>query len=319
MIAIFSQQNYETSTELVMDWLKCYHANYIRINGIDFFLQFEYSFEEKISFFEEVTICWYRRWDDLESIKVSFKDLSSTNFHALSEHLGKDVQILKDFLFKKLKDKKWLSPTKELSYSRLDYLEAACAVGLQIPVTLITTSKEKLLAFQSKNQSIITKVLAHRPPNYKVGSDIYNFKTILVTPQLIDTLSNTFLPSLFQKTIEKQYELRVFFLEKALYAMAIFSQKNAKTKVDFRNYDNQKPNRTIPYQLPTIIQEKIFQLIDYLNLTTGSIDLIKSIDGAYIFLEINPVGQFGMVSYPCNYFLEKRIAQYLIHHDRTIQ
>jgi hypothetical protein len=32
-----------------------------------------------------------------------------------------------------------------------------------------------------------------------------------------------------------------------------------------------------------------------------------------VFLEINPVGQFGMVSHPCNYYLEKRIAQNLIN------
>jgi hypothetical protein len=35
--------------------------------------------------------------------------------------------------------------------------------------------------------------------------------------------------------------------------------------------------------------------------------------GEYVFLEVNPIGQFGMVSAPCNYNLEKKIAQYLIN------
>ena len=33
----------------------------------------------------------------------------------------------------------------------------------------------------------------------------------------------------------------------------------------------------------------------------------------YYFLEINPVGQYGMVADPCNYELDKLIAKYLIN------
>jgi D-alanine-D-alanine ligase-like ATP-grasp enzyme len=48
-----------------------------------------------------------------------------------------------------------------------------------------------------------------------------------------------------------------------------------------------------------------------LKLNTGSIDLIVNTTGEYIFLEVNPVGQFGMVSSPCNYYLEREIARFL--------
>ena len=47
------------------------------------------------------------------------------------------------------------------------------------------------------------------------------------------------------------------------------------------------------------------------DLDTGSIDMMYSTDGEYYFLEVNPVGQFGMVSYPCNYYIEKEIATIL--------
>ena len=48
--------------------------------------------------------------------------------------------------------------------------------------------------------------------------------------------------------------------------------------------------------------------MDALHLETGSLDLVKTIDGRLVFLEVNPVGQFGMVSIPCNYHLERNIA-----------
>ena len=45
-----------------------------------------------------------------------------------------------------------------------------------------------------------------------------------------------------------------------------------------------------------------------LGFNTGSIDLILTPQGEYVFLEINPEGQFGMVSHPCNYYLEREMA-----------
>ena len=94
--------------------------------------------------------------------------------------------------------------------------------------------------------------------------------------------------------------------------MAIFSSKNQKTKTDFRNYDLVNPNRYIPYVLPKNITQKLANLMNDLNLSTGSIDMIRDSSGRYIFLEVNPIGQFGMVSKPCNYNLEKLVAQVLI-------
>ena len=59
--------------------------------------------------------------------------------------------------------------------------------------------------------------------------------------------------------------------------------------------------------------------MDLLNLDNGSIDIILTPDKEYVFLEVNAVGQFGMVSVPCNYFLEEKFADFLIkkHNDES--
>lgn len=49
-----------------------------------------------------------------------------------------------------------------------------------------------------------------------------------------------------------------------------------------------------------------------LNLNTGSIDVLKGIDGKYYFLEVNPVGQYLSPSISCGYCVEKNIAEWLI-------
>jgi len=50
-------------------------------------------------------------------------------------------------------------------------------------------------------------------------------------------------------------------------------------------------------------------IANYTNLVYKMIylDLIYSKENEYAFLEINPVGQFGMVSYLCNYHLRQFI------------
>ena len=84
-----------------------------------------------------------------------------------------------------------------------------------------------------------------------------------------------------------------------------------KTNIDFRNYDTENPNRTVPYKLSNKMNEKIDNLMKLLGLNTGSIDILVDKNLNHYFLEVNPVGQFGMVSYPCNYNLEEKISNFL--------
>mgnify|MGYP000874440113 CR=1 FL=1 len=94
--------------------------------------------------------------------------------------------------------------------------------------------------------------------------------------------------------------------------MAIFSQNNPKTQIDFRNYDYDKPNRLNPFKIPIEISNKIIKLMKKLKIICGSIDMIYTPKGEYVFLEVNPIGQFQWLSQNCNYYIEREIANHLI-------
>ena len=64
--------------------------------------------------------------------------------------------------------------------------------------------------------------------------------------------------------------------------------------------------------MPIEITKKLSKLADFFGIKTGSFDLVKTENNEYVFLEINPGGQFEMVSKPCNYFLDQKIAKELI-------
>ena len=36
-------------------------------------------------------------------------------------------------------------------------------------------------------------------------------------------------------------------------------------------------------------------------------------DGIFTFLQVNPIGKFGMIDFPCNYGLHKKVAQFLVN------
>ena len=97
--------------------------------------------------------------------------------------------------------------------------------------------------------------------------------------------------------------------------MAIFSQEIEQTKVDFRKYSKEIPNRYVPYDLPKTISMKLKRLMDNLKLNSGSIDLVYTKDEDYYFLEVNPVGQFAMVSEPCKLLFRKNCCSKLSENE----
>jgi ATP-GRASP peptide maturase of grasp-with-spasm system len=262
---------------------------------------------------EEINCIWYRRWSD-RNYKHFFQnpDIGLPIIDKLTNYQSSNKKELKNILVHYLKDKNWLSHPSNSSLNKLIVLTEASKLGLQIPDTKICSSKNVLINFFNTHKEIISKDL-HNTLAFNDDSNFYNSVTKKVSKNFISKLPRNFTPSLFQKLIKKKYEIRSFYLDKTCYSMAIFSQNDNQTKVDFRNYNEDKPNRYVPYILPKNIELKITQLMQKLDLNTGSIDLIKDLDGNYVFLEINPVGQFGMVSEPCNYYLEKIIAEYLIN------
>ena len=324
MILIISTQIRETSTAEVMDWLTSKKANYLRINGEELqaagmTLELNDSATclqlggQKIPK-EEIQVVWLRRSGNNELPELE-KGSPLKLSDDIRKHARTELRTLKRGAWMLLKDKRWLTRPGQNQINKIEALQQAAQLGLSIPSSLVTTDREALLAFKKRHSRIIIKALDAFFSYYDEHSWMVQY-THEVEDEFIQQLPSTFFPCLIQQYIEKQYELRVFYFNRQCYPMAIFSQKNEKTALDFRHYDKARPNRTVPYRLPKLLEKKIHAFMDVVDLQTGSLDLIRTKEGAYVFLEVNPVGQFGMVSKPCNYYLEEKIAEWLIENDK---
>ncbi len=322
VLLISSKTDY--STVEVMRWLRHYQQKVIRINGVDQIELLEIDQDIKIQFkgeiisFDEIQSVWFRRGDLSLSI-FDDADPNSDNSDCPANvrrvFLKSERDNLQQFLHYKLMGKPGIGSRLTTNLNKLVVLDKARKVGLKVPNTLITSRLEKLKNFnQQANNGLITKSIGLLSYVLYDNQD-WSLFTTKVDEDSLAKQRDSFFPSKFQECIDKKYEIRTFVIGNQCYSMAIFSQSNERTKVDFRKYDTVKPNRTVPFQLPVYIEEKLIKLSSNLNLNSCSIDLLVDKEGNFIFLEVNPVGQFGMVSFPCNYFLEQKVAKYLINQN----
>ena len=319
MVLIISSK-YDVSTHIVMSWLNYYRTRVLRVNTEDSSdlkgLTIRNDCTDLMinnNYLSDVKKVWHRRG------RLRLLPRQLENLGDISRYLNKEEDALVKGIELYLNNSiEYIgSYIKEVENYKIVHLLKAKEIGFKIPNSIITTSKENLIKFSLENKQIISKDL--RYPVYIKNSDHYieSCGTFIVEKSDVEKLDGYFAPIFCQELIEKEFEIRVFFFKTKIYPMAIFSQNDVKTKVDFRNYNTEKPNRCIPFIFPKEIYNQIIKLIDVIGLKTGSIDLIYTKKGDYVFLEVNPMGQFDWVSKNCNYYIEKDIAKNLSNEKRT--
>ena len=320
MILILTEKK-DQSTSKVIEWLLFFKAKFIVITEDDFIEvvklypatgSFIIKTENQVINSDDITSVWYRR-GGLKILNKKFS-IESTDYQEvvkLFQQYGNfektGTEHFLNFTFFK---KNQINNQLRSSVNKLVVLNRAQEVGLNIPASIMTTEKKEVLAFISEHKKIITKPAIE---SLTIATQDFSFCafTQIVTSKILSKYNDTIPLTFFQKYVKKIFEIRIFYIRGEFYSMAIFSQKNKKTRIDFRHYDDELPNRNVPFKLPKEIEKKINKLLQLLNINSASIDMLYGIDKVFYFLEINPIGQFGMTSSPCNYYLEKLIAEIL--------
>jgi ATP-GRASP peptide maturase of grasp-with-spasm system len=339
MICIISKAGLEITTEEVIDWLRFWQIPYVRFNVEDIRNSpLSISIDRNESSLslqagavtiapESIKVVWYRRWGHalLESStnqasvfdsKILFTDVSQKEWQKRMiegfHHLRQETRAISEFIFGALSSARWLSVPDDNNINKLEVLKEAAQCGIDVPDTIVSNHRPTILNFATKYPHVITKAIKGTFSYHRGTTCVAVYTTIVDSDVLAQHQGDLLFPVLLQECLDKQYEIRAFYLDRRFYSMAIFSQSDEETKVDFRRYQFRRPNRNVPYQLPAALTSKLTALMDRLGLETGSLDLVKTVDGRTVFLEVNPVGQFGMVSRPCNYHLEHEVATALV-------
>lgn len=183
----------------------------------------------------------------------------------------------------------WINhPTLDgAAHHKLFQLRIAQEVGLSVPETLVTN--DPVLAREFVTRHGIDRTI------YKAFSGTHDAwrETRLVKEREVSLIDSVrYAPVIFQEYIEAEVDLRITVVGSDIFPAAIHSQETTYP-VDFRmDMANAKIEA---HKLPAAIEEGLLALMAKLGLVYGAIDMRRTPDGEYVFLEINPAGQWLFV------------------------
>lgn len=206
-------------------------------------------------------------------------------------------------------DTHWINhPTRDEEAARKVYqLRVARETGFRIPDTCITSSPDDAREFirQQGENGTIYKAFTGTRESWRETRLLRSDEA-----RLIDNVK--FAPVIFQEYIEADLDLRITVVGRDIFASAIYSQET-EYKVDFRmTMDSAKVEA---FELPDHILENLQVFMKRLGLVYGAIDMRRTTEGEYVFLEINPSGQWLFIEERTGLPITDAVVTYMLEGD----
>lgn len=212
-----------------------------------------------------------------------------------------------------LEDIPWSNPfekERKADGNKMYQLKIAQKNNLIIPKTLFSNNEEKITQFfhEHCNGKAVAKL--HGVISKSMSGENFLSTTIIDENNLEFISDITYCPMIFQPYIEKEYELRIVYVDGEFFTGKINNSENADWRVSQGNFWSK-------YDLPENIKANLILMMKEMGLYLGAIDMIKSTDGNYYFLEVNPQGEWGMLQKELNFPIAETIAGNLIKRMKT--
>ena len=200
----------------------------------------------------------------------------------------------------------WVNhPTKDEEAARKTYqLHIAKEIGFEIPQTRITSNPTAAREF--------IKSLGCSQTIYKAftGTEQSWRETRVMKENELALLDDVEIaPVIFQEYIPAKLDLRITVIGEEIYASAIHSSE-VTYQADYRM--ELGTARVEAFSLPSEIEERIRAFMKRLGLLYGAIDFRVTPEGRYVFLEINPSGQWLFMEERTGVEMTKAFAEMLV-------
>jgi MvdD-like protein with pre-ATP grasp domain len=183
----------------------------------------------------------------------------------------------------------WVGHPQKLRVAEVKALQLvkASEAGLKTPETLISNDEDQVRTFVA---ALGDTPCAIKPLVALGVTDAEGYRLPLTTtlPPGHPLGSVAAAPTIFQPYVEKAFELRCVVIGERIFAAKIHSQASEKTRIDWRAGE---PEHEV-FALPEDIQAAIRRLMDSFGLNFASLDMIVTPEGEFVFLELNPNGQW---------------------------
>lgn len=190
-------------------------------------------------------------------------------------------------------------------------LRLAARAGLRVPRTLVTNDPSAARQFFAATEGqTVAKLL--RPVDVSMNA----VKPFVYTNRLreedlagVEALRHS--PMVFQELIPKACELRVACVAGEAFAGALDATGASGRHTDWRRASPEEC-RWEKTLLPAEVASSLQALMSELGLVFGAVDLICTPSDEYVFLEVNPSGEWGMLERDLGLPISEAIAKALL-------
>lgn len=251
----------------------------------------EIKFDNQILKFDQSTKVWWRQ-------KGPFVELSPVANHTLEalerkEYFEKTWYKFTMALSVFSSNTRFTNPiASRLRSNNKGYqLKVASEVGFLIPPTIITNDVEQAKSFSS--DVVLIKSLSDATIGYSTTGSNLAFAARRVSVDMLTENKDAFSlhPVILQDYVEKEYELRIYWVAGDVIAVRIDSQADDTTKADWRPGQGNSSMFTLA-TCKDGIKQKIAKYMKVMQLDFGAFDFIVTPENEYVFLECNPDGQW---------------------------
>lgn len=228
---------------------------------------------------DEVRVIWWRR---LRPFELDASVAPQGRSFALSESAQATHGLLDSL------DCTWVNPrcADEAAHRKPFQWTVARSVGLRVPRTLVTTNPQEARRFvegigvgRTVFKAFIASLGAWRETRLVEAGDMERLDLV------------RFAPVIFQEYVEG-VDLRITVIGEDVFAAAIDARATSYP-VDMRMVVGEA--EVTPVQLPREVSDGLLALHRSLGLRYGAVDMRRTDDGGYLFLEVNPAGQWLFV------------------------
>ncbi len=213
-----------------------------------------------------------------------------------------------DYMSLYLKDSIWLNPrsVSRLAGNKIHQLAIAANAGFSTPRTIFSNNVEAVLRFMEAirparciNKTITPYICPDARQTYAGFIDADTVRQFSSELQLC--------PSIFQEHIAPKFELRVTVVGTEVFAAKI--NKRDASEPDWRKEILDDIYTT--YELPDKFCTNLLHLHAAFGLVYGAYDFIVDHSDNFVFLEVNPAGQWLWLEEKLGLPISKAIARYL--------
>lgn len=193
-------------------------------------------------------------------------------------------------------------------------LRVAERAGLRVPRTLVTNDPEAARQFYDETEGqMVAKLL--RPLTVSMtAAPLFVYTSRVREEDLAGAEALRHSPMVFQEMIPKERELRVAWVAGEAFAGALDASGTSRGQTDWRKAAPDECQWQAA-ELPPAISSGLRAMMSELGLVYGAVDLIRTPAGEYVFLEVNPGGEWGMLERDLGLPISEAIADALLKDD----